>query len=252
MTDMTSTGALLRPATPQNPVYYIGLNLGYRDLGGIIAGDKLPAKETMVKTITHVLAKQGYIPATTRNPPSIVLLWTWGTLYTERFGSSDLFPMGQQVNRTQLMRFLGGDKVGLVSKDPQPFSDEMFMPGLFIRSASADAIYDMSSEDLYVAAIAAYDYHALTQKKKVLLWTTRMSCPSRGLQMDQTLPTMLVIAGPNIGRDTVKPVWANATDKFKPDVQIGDPKLVEFLDSSNLPIVDAQRSTEKPKRPPLK
>ena len=43
-----------------------------------------------------------------------------------------------------------------------------------------------------------------------------------------------------------------ATDKFKPDVQIGDPKLVEFLDSSNLPIVDAQRSKEKAKRPPLR
>ncbi len=239
VTDATPVGALRRPASPEHPIYYIALNAGYRDLGGIIAGDKIPPKEDVIKTITKVLAKQGFIPATKTNPPSVVLLWMWGTLYTDRFYTgSDLFPDGQQINRSQMLRFLGAYKLGLVAKDPQPFSDDMYLPGLMVRGASADAIYDASGDDLYVAAIAAYDYAAFTRKKKELLWTTKISCPALGLQMDQTLPAMLAIAGPNIGRETATPVWANASDRFKPEVKIGDPKLIAYLDNAKLPIID--------------
>ena len=41
---------------------------------------------------------------------------------------------------------------------------------------------------------------------------------------------MLALAGPNIGRETAKPVAVRATDKFKPDVKIGDPSVVEYID----------------------
>lgn len=254
VTDTTPVGALLRPATPEHPVYYIAISLGYRDLGGIIAGDKIPPKEAMVKTITKVLAKQGYIPATKTNPPSLVLLWMWGTLYTDRFqDGSDLFPEGQQVNRTQMLRFLGAYKLGMIPKEPSPLMDDAYLSGLTIRSANSDALYDVAGDDLYVAAIAAYDYRAFVRKKKELLWMTKISCPALGLQMDQTLPTMLAIAGPNIGRETATPVWVNASDKFKPEVKIGDPKLVEYLDNPKLPIVDVpQNSTSKTKRAPLR
>lgn len=254
VTDTTPTGAVLRRPTPEQPAYYIALSLGYHDLGGIIAGDKIPPKEAMVRTIAKVLAKQGYIPATQAHPPTLVLLWMWGTMYVDRFGTgSDLFPEGPQVNRTQILRFLGAYKVGLISKDPQPMMDDYLMSGLNIRSASADAIYSASGDDLYVAAIAAYDYRAFAQKKKELLWITKISCPSIGLQMDETLPTMLAIAAPNIGRETAQPVWVNASDKYKPDVKIGDPKLVEYLDKAKLPIIDAPANPAgKTKRPPLK
>src|SRR5262245_56963832 len=57
VTDMTPAGALRRPVTPANPVYYQAVSAGYRDFGGIIAGDKIPPKEAVMKTITKVLAK---------------------------------------------------------------------------------------------------------------------------------------------------------------------------------------------------
>lgn len=253
VTDTTPVGALLRRATPTHPVYYIAVNLGYRDLGGIIAGDKIPPKEAMVKTIAKVLAKQGYIPATKANPPSLVLVWMWGTLYVDKFDTgSDLFSDGQQVNRSQMLRFLGAYKLGMISKNPEPFSDTFYLPGLSGHGADADSIYDISGDDLYVAGIAAYDFRSFMQKKKVLLWTTKISCPSLGLTMDETLPAMLTIAGPNIGRETVTPVWVNASDKFKPEVKIGDPRLVEYLDNGKLPIIDAPTTPAKNRAVPRK
>src|SRR5438445_70101 len=64
VTDMTPAGALRRPVTPANPVYYQAVSAGYRDFGGIIAGDKIPPKDAVMKTIAKVLAKKGYLPGT--------------------------------------------------------------------------------------------------------------------------------------------------------------------------------------------
>ena len=246
VTDTTPVGALLRPASATHPVYYLGVSLGYRDFGGIVAGEKIPAKAEVIKTLTKVLAKSGYIPATKDHPPSIALVWSWGTLNTDRFyAGSDSMMDAPQINRSQMLRFLGAYKMGLVSKTPEPFSDELFMPGLTFRAPDADAIYDISEEDLYVVALAAYDFRALREKKRVLLWTTKISCPSRGLVLPETLPAMLAIAGPYIGHETAKPVWINASDKFKPNVQVGDPKLLEYLDSNKLPIIEPDSSASK-------
>ena len=89
VTDMTPLGALRRPVTPANPVYYQAVSAGYRDLGGIIAGDKIPPKEDVMKTIAKVLAKQGYLPATNEHPPTLIVIWVWGTMYTERIYSGN-------------------------------------------------------------------------------------------------------------------------------------------------------------------
>jgi len=254
VTDTTPVGALLHRPTPENPAYYIAVSAGYREFGGIVAGEKPPPKETVYRTFAKVLARQGYMPATNAHPPTLMLLWTWGTLNTDLFYDASIDPsqvggMGTQVNRQQMLRFLGGYKLGLVSKTPQPFSDEFLAPGLLTHGVNADMLSDAATDDLFVAAIGAYDFAAAQHKEKKLLWVTKISCPSRGLALDQTLPAMMAIAGPNIGRETAEPVWINASDKFKPEVTIGDPKVVEYLDKTPLPVIE---SSDAPKKAPAK
>lgn len=241
VTDTTPVGALRRPVSPANPVYYFAVSAGYRDLGGIIAGEKIPNKDAVIDTIKKVLAKQGYLPASDKNPPTLLLLWTWGTMNTDRMYSGNPDDIdGQQVNRKQLMRFMGAYKLGMIAKDPKnSWQDDMTpMSGMIFRNADQDMIYELASEDLYVAAIAAYDFDAASKKQKVLLWTTKISCPSRGLAMPETLPAMLALAGPYIGRETAVPVSVKASDKLKPEVKIGDPTVVEYMDNNKLPIVE--------------
>jgi len=238
-TDTTPVGALRRPVSPANPAYYVAVSAGFRDFGGIVAGEKAPPKEAVYQAMGNVLAKQGYLPAGDGRPASLLLLWTWGTMNTDRvysFNPDDT--EGRQVNRRQLLRFMGAYKLGLVAKEPNALMDDTLMPGVLLRDADQDLINDLSTEDLYVAAIAAYDYAAATRKEKVLLWTTKISCPSRGLGMPETLPVMLALAGPNIGRETPKPVAVKATDKFKPEVRIGDPTVVEYLQSNTIPVAE--------------
>ena len=257
VTDTTPLGALRRPVSAANPVYYAAVSAGFRDFGGIVAGEKAPPKEAVYQAMGKVLAKQGYLPAGEGKPASLLLLWTWGTMNTDRvysFNPDDT--EGRQVNRRQLLRFMGAYKLGLVAKEPNAMLDDTLMQGVIFRDADQDLINDLSTEDLYVAAIAAYDYAAATRKEKVLLWTTKISCPSRGLGMPETLPVMLALAGPNIGRETARPVAVKATDKFKAEVRIGDPTVVEYMQSNAIPVAevdpgksaDAKKPAQKAKR----
>ena len=72
VTDTTPAGLLRRPASPANPIYYQAVSAGYREFGGIIAGEKIPPKDEVMKTIAKVLAKQGYLPGTTEHPPALI------------------------------------------------------------------------------------------------------------------------------------------------------------------------------------
>lgn len=246
VTDTTPVGALRRPASLAHPIYYMAVSAGFRDFGGIVAGEKEPPKEAVYKTMAAVLAKQGYLPATTKNPPALLLLWTWGTMNTDRIYSMNPDDTeGRQINQRQLMRFMGAYKLGMISKEPNTFMDDTMMQGVLFRDADQDLIYDLSTEDLYVAAIAAYDFAAATRKEKILLWTTKISCPSRGLAMPETLPVMLALAGPNIGRETPRPVSVRATDKFKPEVKIGDPTVVEYMENNAVPVAEVDMNKAK-------
>ncbi|MBL9202770.1 MAG: hypothetical protein JNL39_19810 [Opitutaceae bacterium] len=251
VTDTTPAGLLRRPASPDNPIYYVAVSAGYRDFGGIVAGEKVPKKEQVFAAIAKVLAKQGYLPATNEHPATILMLWTWGTMNTDRFytGNPDDLE-GRQVNRQQLLRFMGGYKVGLVSKEPSAIQDSFLLPGALFRDADSELISELASEDLYVAALAAYDAAAAARKEKVLLWTTKISCPSRGLAMNETLPAMLTLAGPYIGRETAKPVSVKATEKFKPEVKIGDPTTIEFLEKNAVQVIEAPATDPKKTKQP--
>ena len=251
VTDTTPAGLLRRAASPANPIYYQPVSVGYREFGGIIAGEKIPPKEEVMKTIATVLAKQGYLPGTAEHPPTLILIWTWGTMNADRIYSSDPEDLeGRQVNRNQLLRFMGGYKLGLITKESRPFASDLLMPGLLFRDADSEMISDLAGDDLYVAAIAAYDFAAAARNEKVLLWTTKISCPSRGLLLPETLPAMFALAGPHIGRETAKPVQIRATDKFKPDVKIGDPTVVEYLEKAQTSVLEVDADAGKKKKKP--
>jgi hypothetical protein len=244
-TDTTPTGALQRAPSPSDPVYYLAMSAGFHDFGGAIAGDKLPVPQEMIRTIVRVLAKDGFLPADANHPPTQFIIFAWGTLY------SDMMPNpwnpdmpGTQLNRWQMLRFLGGDKLGLVPDYPDPWLDQQ-MPGLTRVNPSAEAIWSVAGDNLYVVALAGYEFPMQQPKHPKLLWRTKISCPSRGLVLADTLPTMLVIAAPYIGHETKRPVWTNAADKFKPEVRIGNPQVEEYLDSVPVPVIEKEAPPPK-------
>lgn len=248
VTDTTPAGRQWPTPSPQQPQYYVALNFGFRDLGGTMGGIAEPKSTDALRTIAAALAKQGYLPAKEDSPPpTLILGFLWGTLNADWMPSFDATMPERQLNRQQIVRFLGGGKVGL----GDDFFDPLSAPvtGLTTINIDGQRLFELSREDFYVAVIAAYDLESLRQnKKKKLLWTTRIACPSLGFNLPETMPAMLAIATPHIGRETSTPVWKRASEHYRPDVKIGEIQLVEYLKDSPLAVVDAPKPAEKKKK----
>jgi hypothetical protein len=243
-TDVTPAGRQRPAPTKTAPHYYVAANAGFRDFGGAVGGITEPPTVDVLKALTAELAKRGYLPATDRSPPpTLLLFFTWGTLNVDYEFSMDPDLPARPRNRQQILRFLGGAKVGI--KDD--FFDPLTAPitGLTLLDYDASELYDISAEDLYVTIVSAYDLESVRQKKRQLLWTTRIASVSRGFDFPEALPGMVAIGGAHFGRETAKPVWKTASEQFKPDVQLGELQLVEYLNGAKLPIVDATKAGKK-------
>ncbi|HUJ43253.1 MAG TPA: hypothetical protein VLW52_06580 [Opitutaceae bacterium] len=247
-TDSTPLGALLRIPSPSDPVYYQAMSVGYHDFGAAIGGDKPPPPEKMIRTIVQVLATVGYLPADAKHRPTQLIVFTWGTLYPKTLPKWDLqMPDANvQINHTQMLRFLGGEKLGLVSQHPDDSVGSLLRyQSRFEFDSTTEAIWDVAGGDLYMVALAGYEFFQTEPEHRKLLWKTKISCPATGLVMADTLPTMVVIAAPFIGRATSRPVWVNAADKLKPSVRFGNPKVEEYLGSGELPVHEEKATPAK-------
>lgn len=246
VTDATPAGRQFARASKDQPQYYVGLSLGFRDLGAAVGGIKEPPTNDVLRLVAGELAKQGYLPATEKSaPPSLVLAYTWGTLNAD-LDQPDPDFAARVRNRPQIVRFLGGRKVGLDNN----FFDPLTAPinGLQTLDYDARKIHEISSEDFYIIIVSAYDLAALHQGKKQLLWMTRIAAPSLGFALADAMPSMLAIAGPHFGRETARPVWMSASEKFKPNVKLGELQLIEYLGDAPLPVVDRSGKTPPKKK----
>lgn len=246
-TNASPAGALLRPASPTHPVFYQAISVGYRDFGAAVAGDKPPIPRDLDRVVVKVLAKAGFLPADAKHPPTELIVFAWGTM------NPDLIPNlahpdmpDVQLNRTSMLRFLGGDKLGLIAQQPDEWLGPP-APGLAGFDPDARAIENVARKDLYVVALAGYAFPDKRSPHPKLLWQTKISCPSVGLAMKQALPAMLAIAAPQIGHVTSRPVWGYALRNLKPNVEIGNPKFEEYLNSGQWPILKTPPAPSKSK-----
>ena len=222
VTDVSDAGRLLRVPSRSNPVYYELLVLGYEDFGRSIAGVKLPDKTAMLKLMMKLLADRGYFPANKKHDPEMLLAVAWGTM-NGKLGMA--------------LPFMGGDKLDLLWElDAFPPSATRLMTR-FMRSPTADLVMEAASGNLYVISVQAFDEAEALQGRTKLLWHTKVSCPSNGLDMIPTLRQMARESAAYLGRETGKPVWTTTTEK-EARVDLGELKILEAIDPAKLPVTE--------------
>lgn len=228
VTEVSPGQSLARAPSPANPVYYAAISGGFRDFSVAYAGEKHIDRHFVDATVTKALAKQGYLRADAAHPASIVLVWTWGTMNAEFWYNGERWI---QLNRGELVNFLGGKKLGMDSWS-SPFPEQVLTYGLTYQSVNAQNLTDAASDHLYVIVVTAYSASRKEGGKPVRLWNTRISCPARGFWLPEVLPAMVAMGAPQIGRETAAPVWVVASDKFKAEVELGDVKVLDDLPSA--------------------
>jgi hypothetical protein len=211
-TDTTEAGKELVPPTPEAPVYYRGMSLGCKL--GAIPGDAEPVEREVNALVAKVLAQQGYRGARRGvDEPSLFLVVQWGYL---KPGTDDLY------------WFLGYDyrqDVGAqVTPNPGP---EVFRRGM--RSRTIETILEGTRTANYGIIVTAFEFKSANTADPVVYWQTRIALPASGKSMQQALPTMIVAAGPSIGRPTDTPKLHSADRARSGTVRLGELNILDVI-----------------------
>ncbi len=216
--DVTPAGKEAPQASAERPVHYEPVWVGFRELGAVVAGERVPPAEAAKQNLSDALRKILHLPAGQDTPPpTVVVFFAWGTLYPDTVTTPGSSPDGQDetisFNSAQMLGFLGAHKLAK-------------LPGF---SLDKERVLAAAREDQYFLAVAAYDRVSLQQRKRKLLWMTRIATDSLRVWLPNVLPEMVASAAPFFGKDSDLPVWIDPNDRRKADVQIGTPEVREYL-----------------------
>jgi len=241
LTDFHKTDVTVAEPTEAEPIYYLPVNAGFKAYGASFAHEKKPDEKVMIRTILKVLARNHYLPATTQHPATQLILFSWGTMYTESLNLAGDKGGKMQLNFEQKLAFIAGESMGYTPERPGGEFDNMFLSGNPEISPNATRLQSMAQSDFYVVSIGAFAIKADRRGRPYPLWTSHIACPVAGLLMENTLPKMVVLAGVTIGHKTKEPVITSAEDKFKAEVHVGDPVVEAYIDADKMPVLDLEK-----------
>lgn len=276
ITEMTAEGRKLTPPTRETPAYYVS-QAGGAYAGGVGAehGIKAPPLEKLQQMMEKALADGGYFPGDgAAKLPSVAVIYHWGShsfqppaevtddtgapleqvpesvlrkalldrallLGGAKFAREVLRAMEQVDQKASMQRsFVAapgsdvGGSVGDMMRDP---FDE-----LRSRSPEMERLVDELFSSSFFVVASAYDYAALAKGQRRLLWRTKMTVNSLGVNMTETIPPLIASAGPYLGRETKEPVVLAKRISREGKVEMGIPTVV--------PDKPATSNTEKEKR----
>jgi hypothetical protein len=256
ITEMTEAGKKLPAVSPQAPAYFEAFSSGPKHLGES-AGNHVTLKPAeMERILFRSLATNGYLPA--KLPalqPSLLIIYTWGShsLLTEGDSENPVLS-GEQIARNLLDRaaMVGGEKFAakLLTLFEQadamssagratvaPGGEQVFTPAVmefmnpvtqFKRSDPRNEfLVDQAASNVYYVVASAYDYQSVTNKRRLLLWRTRMTVAADGVSQEQTLPTLVLSAAPFFGKEMAEAEIISKRTIREGSVEIGTPKVVE-------------------------
>ncbi len=217
--DVTPSGKSAPQASPEHPVYYEPVWVGFRELGAIAAGERVPQIEAARQSLTEALRTIDYLPAGNDTPPpTVAIFFAWGTLNPDTMTTPGSGLDGQDetvsFNSQQMLAFLGAHKVTKLSDG----------------SKEVNRLVSSVREDQYFLAVAAYDRESLYRHKRRLLWMTRVATDALQVWLPNVLPAMVANGAQFFGRDSALPVWVDPSGR-RTDVRLGPLEVKEYLKS---------------------
>jgi hypothetical protein len=198
---LTPYGKTLPKTTPENPTRYILHQDGMKAFGEIYGGHVSPAPEYLQRMLTRSLTVNGYLPATEDGPPpTLALFYYWGPYQAMDKEERLAFPEQALRQRLERAKLVGGDVFARQTDEALSFSR------LFPRTTIREYLDYQAEHDLYYAIVSAYDYAALTRGERKLVWRANLTVNAEGVSLAESLPPLVLSAGPVLGRDTAEPL----------------------------------------------
>lgn len=190
-----SVDAVAKPAHPStgSPVAYLAYDSGLIEGGDSIAGDSQPTPATVAQAFRAALDAEGFVPATAATPPSVVLIYSWGSI---RHSSTEPnIPFRIRANLRA--------RLALVSTQHTiDAAEDMFRgPRIdFVRPDVRDGL-QLAGDAHYFFIVSAYDYAGLTRGVATPLWSTRISAFENSGSMAEVVPALAASCGPYLAQN---------------------------------------------------
>ena len=94
------------------------------------------------------------------------------------------------------------------------------------HAAKLDFLTDQASDDLYFVMVSAYDFAALKQRQRRLIWRANLTVSARGVSMTDSLPALVLTGAPYFGRD-LKESEILFRNVRRGVVELGPSKIIE-------------------------
>ena len=219
VSDVRSKESIALRPTKEHPINFIVLGGGERTLGDSIAGEPMPNRAALTREIEAALVSQGFTLTQLGGPvPHIAILFSYGSANLSTAEINDTDPATGETS-TSTITFNRREIAALVGA----FKAERHL----LMSSDADRINEAAREDRLYVFLAAFSVEALRKKDKKVLWSTRISIPSRRRTLPESLHVMLASAAPYFATETDLPKFIEDADRRKTEVRVGTPTVVE-------------------------
>jgi hypothetical protein len=233
--DMTEAGRQIAAPTSEHPAFYLPLVIGYREEGEKAAGNHAPPQEEVLKVFAEELAQHGYrVMNVHRGAPTLLLVFSWGvwnpvTVQLEEGGSS------VALNAPELSLLVAGNTVKNLPIMPR-----------WMTNIDREELRSDLKEDRFFAIVTAFKWTDQRPHQHVLLWTAKMSIPSRGLAFDQVLPALIATGGPFFGRETTKRQQVTVPLLREGRVNLGELQVKGIVSPDEMPAAAKQPKEKQP------
>jgi len=193
VSDLTKVGEQARVPDAEHPVYYMALTPGRYEKDAAPVDKTEPPKNEVLSRLTGALAKRHYLLMAPGHPPELVLSFWWGSAKPDiDYNASDDLTQGDFTNQRAMVALVGADK-------------RFEMANWHPRN-----LENAATQDRHFVIVMAFDYAAAAQKQKKVLWITRMSMPSAGVDLAAAIPALVTTGGPAFGRNAL-PAWIDSS-----------------------------------------
>ncbi len=242
ITEMTALGRKQPPVTPAHPAYYAA-TIGPPLEEGQPDGNTHPLSSDVVQAgMQRALAANGFLPANADHPPSLGIIFAWGTY--NRIPINHVDPGNKNVVARALL--VGGEKFAGEFQHAIELDQAMMEAGTPLgpnshfrqfrrRDAKTEQLVNQARGEIYFIVASAFDYAAIARREKLLLWRSRLTVDTRGVSMADTLPELMESSAPFLGRNMPESALLKRHADRNGQVEVGPLKVVEPTDATKTP-----------------
>ena len=199
--ETSAEGAKLTRPTSDQPAYYVAFDEGYREAGDPVANEKPPTAAAVARALRQTLAAEGYRPATSQTPPSLLVIYHWGSLNRDSLAIQSGVKIDPNL-KARLALVAGGKYAHRIEDEftQLQLARELHTPLRGNLTNREQELLELAQDGRYFVIVSAYDYAALSRHETRLLWRTKMSASDPGVALAAALPALIQGGGPYFGR----------------------------------------------------